>query len=367
MFFTSRPLFKKYILPGIIFQSVVIAGGYGTGRELIEFFLNYGPGGGLLAMTVSTIMWSLVCAATFEFARVFRAYDYRTFFRKLLGPFWFLFEVCYLILLLIILAVVASSAGSILEETFGLNYYFGVTGAMLGTGLLVFKGGKTIEFVFSWWSFLLYGIFAFFLVLSVAQFGKEITTNLSAWEVNGNWLIGGFQYAFYNLGVIPVVLFATRHIETRKEALWAGSIAGFIGIIPGLLLTLAMIGHYPAILSQTVPTNFILTVLGISVFQYAYQAVLFGTLVETSSGCIHAFNDRVQSVLDQRNQRMPGWLRPAIAIILLTIGAVTAQFGLINLIAKGYGTISWGFFVAFVIPVLTLGIWKILKSAKKPE
>ena len=30
--------FKKFILPGLIFQSLVIGGGYGTGRELVEFF-----------------------------------------------------------------------------------------------------------------------------------------------------------------------------------------------------------------------------------------------------------------------------------------------------------------------------------------
>ena len=51
---------RRIILPGFVFQSVVIAGGYGTGRELAEFFLMEGPVGGLLAMGVSTLLWSLV-------------------------------------------------------------------------------------------------------------------------------------------------------------------------------------------------------------------------------------------------------------------------------------------------------------------
>ena len=29
--------FQRYLLPGFVFQSVIIAGGYGTGRELVEF------------------------------------------------------------------------------------------------------------------------------------------------------------------------------------------------------------------------------------------------------------------------------------------------------------------------------------------
>lgn len=31
--------FKRLFLPGLVFQSISIAGGYGTGRELAEFFL----------------------------------------------------------------------------------------------------------------------------------------------------------------------------------------------------------------------------------------------------------------------------------------------------------------------------------------
>ena len=52
--------FQKYFVPGIVFQSCVIAGGYGTGRELVEYFMGYGPKGGLLGMCiVSLLVWSL--------------------------------------------------------------------------------------------------------------------------------------------------------------------------------------------------------------------------------------------------------------------------------------------------------------------
>jgi len=40
--------FQKYLLPGFIFQSLIIGGGYGTGRELVEFFLTAGPLAGLV-------------------------------------------------------------------------------------------------------------------------------------------------------------------------------------------------------------------------------------------------------------------------------------------------------------------------------
>ena len=77
--------FQKYLLPGFVFQSLVIAGGYGTGAELVEFFLSLGPLTGLLAMGVATLIWSAVAASSFELARLTQSYDYRTFFTHLLG------------------------------------------------------------------------------------------------------------------------------------------------------------------------------------------------------------------------------------------------------------------------------------------
>ena len=73
--------FQRYLLPGFVFQAAVIAGGYATGRELVEFFLPAGAWGGLLGMVVSMLLWSVVLMLSFELARVGRALDYRAFFR----------------------------------------------------------------------------------------------------------------------------------------------------------------------------------------------------------------------------------------------------------------------------------------------
>jgi len=363
MSFIQSDTFKKYFVPGIIFQSVVIAGGYGTGRELVEFFLSYGTVGGLVAMVViSTLVWSLVCAATFEFARVFKAYDYRTFFSRLLGKAWWIYEVCYFVLLLIVLAVIASSAGSILNEIFGINYYFGVVGMMLGVGLLIFNGSEAIEKFLSYWSFVLYAVYIIFLIITFTKFGGTIVASLSNGAMEKGWALGGFKYAFYNLGIIPAVLFSVRHIETRKEAIGAGVLAGIIGIIPGILLFIGMMGFYPEVLTIAVPTNHILNAIGSPALQITFQVVLFGTLIETGTGFIFAVIERISSTYKEKSKPMPSWVKTILTIALLVLGVFIAQFGLIGLIAKGYGTITWGFLIFYVIPVLTLGVWKVYKK-----
>ena len=164
--------FRRYLLPGFVFQSIIIAGGYGTGRELVEFFLRFGPLGGLLGMLLpSMLLVSLTSMASFEFARAFGTYDYRTFFQRLLGRGWFVYEIGYLSAVLLILAVIGSAAGTFLLETFGLPYAVGVVGLLVTIGFLVFKGTGTIERFFSGWSFLLYGVYIFFFAWSISRFG----------------------------------------------------------------------------------------------------------------------------------------------------------------------------------------------------
>ena len=46
------------------------------------------------------------------------------------------------------------------------------------------------------------------------------------------------------------------------------------------------------------------------------------------------------------------------------MGVAVSTFGLTGLIAKGYGTICWGFLFVYLTPMLAIGIYKIAKSGK---
>ncbi len=363
MTFLKSPRFQKYLLPGFVFQSVTIGGGYGTGRELVEYFLNNGPVGGLLGMVlVTTVIWSVILAVTFEFARVFKAYDYRTFFKKLLGPFWILFEIIYFILLFIVLAVIGSAAGILLEANFGIPYIFGVVIMLAAVGFLTFKGSGLIENFLSIWSLLLYAVYITFLVVAFIKFGPAIKSSLTSGNIGSGWILGGFKYALYNLGIIAAVLFCLKHIQTRKQALIAGLLGGPIAIIPGLLFYIAVVGFYPEILPVEIPVVYVLNKAGVPALLILFQIVLFGTLVETGTGFIHSVNERLRSALRARGKDLKQWQRPMVAVIILLIAFGLSTFGLIDLIAKGYGTISWGFFVVFIIPLMTIGIYKIASA-----
>jgi len=359
--------FRRYLLPGIVFQSAVIAGGYGTGREIVEFFLSLGPIPGLAAMAVSAAIWSLVAAATFEFARRFRTFEYRGFFRRLLGRGWVLFEVVYVLMTLLVLAVIGAAAGSIGEETFGWPYTVGVLGAIGAVALLLFYGSSAIEKALTAWSFVLYAVYVALVVWSLARWGGHASEAFAESRLGGSWLLNGVRYAGYNLAAGAVVLFTVRHIGTRREAVGAGVLTGIIGILPGLFLYLSMVAHYPEILERAVPANLLLESLGSRSFQILFQVVLFGTLIETGTGMIHAVNERLAATRAEVGTALPAWARPVVAAVLLGVALSLTPLGLIDLIARGYGTITWAFIALYVVPVLTIGIWRIHRAgASRP-
>ena len=246
-------------------------------------------------MLVAMVIWGVVYAATLEFARVFASYDYRTFFEKLLGPGWMLFETLYLVMALVVLSVLTSVAGNILLEVFGLPIAVCEIGFMVAVAVLLFFGTTLVEQFLSLWSFVLYAAFSVLIMLSIWRFGHQIASKMDNSQLNdiGGILSDGVTYAGYNIAAITTVLFCARHIESRRDALIGGLLGGPLAIIPGMLFYIAMSGFDPQIRAQPVPVEFLLGKLGIPFFRYAFLTVMAITLLGTCCAMIHAINERV--------------------------------------------------------------------------
>lgn len=362
-FFMEYDWYKKYLLPGFVAQSVLIAGGYGTGRELVEYFVQYGPTGGLMGMGLTFVLWAALFALSFEFARVFKAYDYRTFFEKLIGKGWILYEIAFIVLLFLIMGVVGAASGSILRDSFGVPPLAGSGIFLLFVAYLTFSGSKVIEVALSWWSYLLYIVFFVFLFLGVSLFGESISTNFAANIIKPGWQMGGFKYAFYNIAVTSTVLFSLNYLESRREAVLSGIMAALISIIPAVVFYVVTIGVYPDVLSMEIPANGIIARMGVKFLLPVWLLVLFGTMIETGVGFFHSINERINTTLiAKRGRGMSNIARGAVGACLALIGLAISNFGLIGLIAKGYGTISWVFFILQGVALFTIGIYKISRQ-----
>ncbi|HRW29272.1 MAG TPA: hypothetical protein P5227_04715, partial [Emcibacteraceae bacterium] len=183
--------FQRYLLPGFVYQSVIIAGGYATGREIVEFFFEPGPLGGLLGILVAMTIWSITLAACFELARITKSYDYKTYFNQTLGRFSILFEIVYMLQIVLVISIVGAAAGELLSENYGIPSVWGTVTMMLSVGVLVFYGSSLIEKFLSIWSLLLYMAYAAFVILCISVFGDRIAENFASYPIGDGWFKGG--------------------------------------------------------------------------------------------------------------------------------------------------------------------------------
>jgi uncharacterized membrane protein YkvI len=341
---------------------VMIGGGYGTGRELVEYFTRYGPLGGVLGMGVTFVCLAAVLAVTYELARTFQLYDYRSFFRHLLGPGWIAFEVLYVLMFLLVLAVVASAAGEILRESFGIPYSAGLSVMLAAVGALVFFGRATVARALAIWTLVLYALFIVYFALALARFGGAIAAQFAEAEALDGWAVSGFQYAMYNLAVVPAILFSIRAVETRRQAIAAAVIAALICIAPALMFHITFTAAYPGIVEQGIPVYRMIGELGLGWLLAAYVLGLFGTFIETGAGFIQGVNERIDAyLLETGRPPLSHTVRAAIAVFGVLLSAGLATLGIIALIARGYGTIAWGFFAVYVIPTMTYGVYLVAR------
>lgn len=355
--------FKIYVIPGAVFQSVMVGGGYGTGREIVEYFTSHGFMGGLMGLGIAFACMAVVVALTFEFSRLTEAYDYRNFFKNLLGPAWVAFEVLIILLFLLILAVLASAAGNILQDNFGISYGVGLSIMLVVIGTLTFFGRDVIAKVLTFWTFFLYAVFFTFFITVFNQEWSSISAAIQQSEVLPGWWQSGFKYALYNIAVAPLLLYVCREFETRKQAMTSGVIAAAIAMVPALFFQIAFFAAYPDILEQAIPVYWMMGQLGMSFLLVLYSVMLFGTFIETGAGMLQGINERIDAwLIEKRGTGLSRGLHASIAVAAILVSALISLWGITSLIAKGYSTMSFGFLLVYVLPLVTIGAYRIFKK-----
>jgi uncharacterized membrane protein YkvI len=350
---------RVVLIPAGVFQSVIFGGAYGTGREIAEFISVVGPVGGMLALAVAGLGWGLTMALSFELARLNQTYEYRGFLKALIGPAWIAFEILFLVSLLIVLAVNGSAAGSVLNDQFGLPSLVGV-GLMFAAVIgLNYSGRKLLAESMSICMIALCLVLVIYSAMTFIQFHDSIALTFREVPSGGNWLVRGLQYMLYTTGVVPVLLYSAREIHTRGEAVVSGFTAGLLGVFPALVFHFTFMAD-PASLAERLPTYFMIGKLASPWLMAAYIVVLFAMIIQTCAGLLQGVIERLDAWLLERRGRKGGRLAHSIlsgAVLLVSL--LLASFGITALVAKGYGNMAWGYLVIYMIPLLTVGIFRI--------
>lgn len=364
--------FGKYFLPGILLQSVLIGGGYATGREIVSYGAKYGAKGWISGIGV-LIGFAIVAMLTFELSRVYKVYDYKNMIKVLIGPLWPVFDVAYVVLMILIISVMASASGAIVEETVGLNYWAGVILLVAITGLLMFFGDSFIEKFETWGTILLYVGYILFTIMVIVSKGSHIGEVMASGDMsysgnvgNGAVIWTGIIYVAYNLCVYPASMFSLKRQTSRKECVVSGLLAGVLMTIPWFMTYFALMCFYPeeGVLSANIPWLVMMNQINANpIFTVIFGIVMGWTLIETSTGVIHALLGRINVEMKERGKKEIDRKKQAVITILILVSScVMAKFGIIDLIEKGYTALSYIFMILYLLPILTIGVYKILKK-----
>lgn len=315
--------------------------------------------------------FSIMAMCAYEFARVFRVYDYRGFVKKLIGPLWPLFDALFVVMVIIIIAVVNAASGRVVEEVLGWSYWVGVGLVIAVVGLLMAGGRKLIEGFKVVGSVMLYGGFVVFSGLVLFQTWNGVEEVLVSRDTSfvgeasmGHVLFIGVLYVGYNLAVLPSTFFVLDYQTQRRHAVWAGLISGLLATLPFILTYLAVLGFYPdeEVLTAEVPWLVMLGKVGGAGLVSVYAVVILWTLVETCTGLIHAVLRRIDAHIQEMGRpELTPWQAGFFSVGLLILAAVLSRVGLIALVAKGYAAMAYGFLILFALPLLTVGLMRIVR------
>lgn len=369
--------FMKVLLPGIVLQSVLMGGGYATGREIIEYGGKFGAIGWVSGV-FTFLTFAVIAVLTFELARIYRIYDYKSILKQIIGKAWPIYDFLYVILLFLIISIMASATGEILQQTIGLNYMIGVVILIVIVAFLNFFGSAFIAKFETYGTIALYAAYIIFTIMVITANKDNISTvfaNSDTSFVEGATLPlamwTGIIYSSYNLSAIPAGLFTLRAQTKRSEAVISGIIGALLMTVPWFLTYFAVMGYYPDenIIGASVPWLVMLQSVSDSPIPVLVFGVVAGwTLIETATGMIHALLERLDHSMEESNKEpLSPKMRGLITAGILIVAILFSKIGIINLISMGYSAIAYGFILVYLLPLLTVGLYKVIKNGKVPK
>lgn len=368
---TAPSLFKRIFLPGVILQSVLIGGGYATGREIVEYGGKFGASGWISGLAIF-FGFSLISMLSIEACRQWQVYDYKSLLKKLIGKGWIAYEVVYLLLAILIIAVMAAAAGEILNNTLGFNKWVGVILIVIVVGFLNYKGDEVIAKLETIGTIALFAAYIIFAITVFTNKGSAIAEIFRTWNTSylteapgiGLLLWTGILYVGYNLAVYPASFFTYRSIQSRRESILAGFISGLLMTIPWFLTYFAILAYYPDknVLAASVPWLKILGEFN-PILIGVFGVVVGWTLIETATGMIHAFIHRIETeTIERKGKPLQKINKAYISFAALMAALILAQVGIIDLVAKGYEIMAYAMIAVYGVPLLFVSGKLMLKK-----
>lgn len=310
---------KQSVQIAFTYIGTVVGAGFASGREIVEFFVQYGFQGfvGILVAAL-LFVWAGVRVMIVAFRLKANSYQEMNnyLFGRVVGP---LFNLILLAVLLGTSAVMLAAIGTLFHGSFHLPAQAGIWLSMVWIYLVTRRGLAAIHSVNSLFVPTLIGFTL--LIFFYSEPWHADTANQMIVEPGNpwTWLRSPLAYAALNVSLAQAVLVPIGRESRSERPLILGGMLGGLGI--GLLLLLAywsMSVHMPAVVTADMPMIYILTGLGRGVallFALLVFAEIFSTLVANVFGIV---------------QQLKQWISLPPTLLILVILAVCYLISLVG-------------------------------------
>lgn len=335
-----------------------VGGGFATGSQEVNFFVKFGWMS-LFLPIISVIFLGLSYRESLILARNHGTYNYRSWAIKMYEPydriFASLFELCYLIIVLLGTGGTIAGSASLMQE-WGLPYIAGViiTGAVFY--ILTIFGAGLIRKISSVLTIVIFVILTTLCITGIIANIDNLKSVVSShYQPVSIWksLYMALRYAGFQSVVIAIILSASDSLKTDRDVNWT---VIFGVLMNGIMLTLAcvmLLSWMPAVENETLPVLYVCKQLNIPWLYNAYSIVLFAAFVTTGISCIFGAVARFENVFSKPSNIKIR--RGIISLIAMIVSMGVSLFGLTKIVQVGYGYLGIVGIFAVILPCIIVG------------
>jgi uncharacterized membrane protein YkvI len=383
---------KKKLMPAFFAVAFVwftthFGGGFASGRQVVQFYVGYGWYASFLPI-VSQALEAVVFYYAWKFAIERRTPDYRSwaldFYKpveKVMAP---AFEIMFQMILVTATAVAFATGGATITKVFGTSYLINTFVIALAMLLLTIFGAGLVRKAASFIAIaIILGVLVVYIPNIVASWGK-ITGNITALKAGtiandatfGQALWKSIVYAGFQACCLGAYL---AHSNALKDASDAKKAAGWGFVINASILMMSTLGimafYQDGILTEAVPALYVvMNGVGSAWMTPLISILIILGAVSTGVNLIYGTTNRIVNFISRNDTEEVKKKMETKRSVFISFGYVAAtwmiaQFGLIPLIAKGYGTLGYISVFVIIIPVIFRGIigWKKIDGGAASE
>lgn len=357
-------------------------GGFASGRQVVNFFIDYGWYA-VFTPLLSQVLLAITFYYVWKHALEYKVFDYRSWTDSFYGPtkkvMSNVYDVIYNLTLITATAIAFATGGATLKEVLGTSYILNTLIIAAIIFFLTIFGASIVRKAATGIAIaIIIGVLVIFIP-NLIHFWPNMVKNVGMLNHGGAVKTGGITsaiwqsivYAGFQASVLGAYISHASTLENKKEALKASLIGLLIngGIIT--LVSLGIIAFYaPGMSKITVPTLVVVNNgIGSSWMRPLVSLLIVIGSISTGVNLIFGIVNRISSWLSKNEDVNVAKSKESIRSIVISIIYIIftwaiAQFGLIPLVAKGYGSIGYISVFAIMIPILVKWLIGFSKSEK---